>query len=477
MPKTPKFSDAIPLDEMFFFKLLKDSISLSIEEKANVLRHMPILSLEQVTAMCDTFDEERDKFKKLAQNHPTDIERLTKNAASEWQIVAQEFEIPELGHGSSECLNPRKECGVSDEEQVDRDNYRLARSLSSPSDGDEEEEVQESSPLQLTLEGLVRTPYEIIEELNAVVVGQQEAKKRLASVLYYKLRARNHLLTDPENSEHLMLREEPILMAGPTGTGKSHLVKSAAKAADLDTVITVDASTVVPSGIVGTTISDIGRMIYDRVGRNQKLAEHAVVHLDEFDKLLLKESGLSGVLNEFLILLEGNVPLRIEPDKNDSYRYPTELDTRNMLFILSGSFGIHFERQRTKSIGFIEQPKVKEELNQSQLKDFELPAELRGRIGQIITLEPLSVDALVKVFYQSPTSPLKKLSAQLGLVNCELEVKENAVIALAEQSLEQELGARGLFQAFNNLPIVQHIRMLAPEAERQIFVIERDDIT
>ena len=89
-------------------------------------------------------------------------------------------------------------------------------------------------------------------------------------------------------------------------------------------------------------------------------------------------------------------------------------------------------------------------------------AELRGRIGNIINLEPLNTEQLVNILQKAPHSPLVRLQREMALFDCEVFIDEDLLYHLAEESLQSGLGARGLYQAFNMLPPVKDLRLIAP---------------
>lgn len=331
----------------------------------------------------------------------------------------------------------------------------------------------------------IELPADIVGRLKKTVIGQDEALEKLATTLYYHKLARMHTLSNTKKTNtpsDLTISEQPqkfnqlpIFLMGGTGTGKTHLIKSITEQYNIDCVV-FDASTFVPTGIVGTSLDTLGRVIYEKAKENTQRAEHMVVFLDEFDKLFLNKDNHNnrlGVAVQLLTMLEGSMPMPVE-HHNKYYDYPTHIKTDKMLFILSGSFNIQQNDQKRQPIGFHSPTNANRPHHQLSMTELGLPDEMAGRMGQVIALNTLSDDDYLHILYQSPSSPYIVLQNQLKLTKCTVALPEEVAKTLIadNQSALKTFGSRGLYQAFNQLPCITRIMLEATKASDQHFVIE-----
>jgi len=435
-----KFNELIDVDVNKFLNMLSVSISLDLSEKRRVFDSMPTLSLFQVNSLMNVFKDEQSQLKLLNKDHPEDVIKLIGQSRNDWDLLQQLYQLPAF-------TVPKYLSKVSGKFQPSKN-------------------IHQREPLLPRF-----SPSELVSIASKHIIGQSHAVKILASALYYhdfqaKKRASSKVL-----AENQQFRQAPILLSGGSGSGKTHILTTLTKLMDIPTVI-VDASTIVPAGIVGLSISSIGKRIIDNVNGDINKARFSIVVLDEFDKLLSNQSG-QGVLSQLLTLLGGTAPIFLDSDKerDSNVQYPKQLDCNKVLFILAGSFSLQTQQATKKGIGFCTNPTKESTVNQAFLAETDLSPELRGRIGKTITLNSANNAELKRIFYQSPTSPFISINQQLGLIGCKLNIREKTLMKLLNNSQCKMLGARGLFQQFLALPNLEKILFDAPNKQGKAFFI------
>ncbi|MFZ4859315.1 MAG: AAA family ATPase [Desulfuromonadaceae bacterium] len=188
---------------------------------------------------------------------------------------------------------------------------------------------------------------------------------------------------------------------------------------------------------------------------NQQLAEHAVVLIDEFDKLLTSQHG-PAVVHQLLRILEGG-EIRITTGRWDSVQERTStknLKTHNMLFILGGAFQSFFDLQNKHGVGFssVNQEKRRRELTLDELSLQGFPKELVGRVTKIVSLNPLGEDDFYQILCDSKSSPLLTFNQLMEAQGSTLNISDREIRAIAQVAAKSGLGARGIKHAlYNNL--------------------------
>lgn len=257
------------------------------------------------------------------------------------------------------------------------------------------------------------SPQMIIEHLDRFVISQDEAKKDIALAIYY------HKLRMEMPTQALHHSNGPVMLIGQTGTGKTYTVQKACEFVDA-VFVHVDVSSMVPEGIVGFSINDIGVEILQKAGKNMKKAKYAVVFLDEVDKLFNSQSKASiEVSNQLLRLLEGTT-LKID-DKTGGIaadKHKVEFDTSNIQFILGGAFQWIYESKSSKkeSVGFAQKTFIKEKNSEITLEDLyesAIPKEILGRMNTIVNLQSLSLQDYYKILKESQNSPLREYISKI----------------------------------------------------------------
>lgn len=319
------------------------------------------------------------------------------------------------------------------------------------------------------LHGPLPTPRKIKEHLDQYVIGQQLAKEILAVAVYnhYK-RLRHESSTDGGQLDSgVEIGKSNILLIGPSGTGKTLLASTLAKIVGVPFVV-ADATTLTQAGYVGDDVENILVRLLDVADGNVGKAEWGIVYLDEVDKIArspeqqtgTRDVSGEGVQQALLRLVEGaqvKVPCKGRRNKDGS---DTLVDTRNILFIAGGAFpGMekHVEKRLQPvrgSIGFhaeVHNPDVKPSLEQllhetqpDDLRKFGLIPEFIGRFPVLAPLQPLDVETLIQVLTEPKNALVKQYQQLFAYEGVELELTQDALVAIAEQAIARNTGARGL---------------------------------
>lgn len=314
----------------------------------------------------------------------------------------------------------------------------------------------------------VPTPKEIVEHLDKHVIGQERAKKTLAVAIYnhYKRVVSNLYGASPNDElDDVMIEKSNILLTGHTGTGKTYMVKTIAKAMGIPCYI-ADATKLTESGYVGDDVESIVVGLLQECDYNVELAQIGIICADEIDKIGRKSDNPSitrdvsgeGVQQSLLKIVEGSV-VGVPP--NGGRKHPEQkliyVDTTNILFIGMGAFDgldkIVERRLNTKTVGFNSAAANDNEDTHSNplaevmsedLRRFGLIPELIGRFPVVTYTDDLSKEDLVRILVE-PQNSLTKQYRKLFLIDgVDLEFDEEALDAIAEKALELKIGARGL---------------------------------
>lgn len=308
------------------------------------------------------------------------------------------------------------------------------------------------------------TPSKIKAMLDKHIIGQDETKKVISVAVYNHYRR----LLSPELGEHLdgdlrdvKIEKSNILLAGPTGCGKTLFAKTIAEMLDVPFAI-ADATTLTEAGYVGEDVENIVRYLWNNAGMDKTRTEMGIVYLDECDKIASKTQNTSitrdvsgeGVQQALLKIVEGTI-CRFPPE--GGRKHPecplVEIDTSNILFIAGGAFvgldDIIKRRHGGSVIGFgSEELADKEESNNDILPEdlisFGLIPELVGRFPVVTKMKELTEDQLLHVLTEPKnaiTKQYRKLLAQNGI---RLEFKEEALRKIAKSAMDRKTGARGL---------------------------------
>jgi len=304
----------------------------------------------------------------------------------------------------------------------------------------------------------IPAPHIIKEKLDDYIVGQDFAKKVISVAVYnhYKRVATNTM-------DEIEIEKSNMLMIGPTGSGKTFLVKTLAKILQVPLAIT-DATSLTEAGYIGDDVESVLSKLLAAADNDVEKAEHGIVFIDEIDKIAKKQSttnrDVSGesVQQGLLKLLEGSqVEVPVGATNKNAMVPMTTIDTKNILFICGGAFpkleGILKKRLTKQSnIGFggelkdryDNDPDLLSKVTVEDLREYGMIPEFLGRLPIIYALRELDKEALIRVLVEPKNAIVKQYQKLLALDEVNLLFDEEAYEAIAERAIEKKMGARAL---------------------------------
>ncbi len=305
----------------------------------------------------------------------------------------------------------------------------------------------------------IPAPHKIKAELDEYVVGQEYAKKVMAVAVY------NHYkrVASGEKAGDIEIEKSNMLMIGPTGSGKTYMVKTLARLLDVPLAIT-DATSLTEAGYIGDDIESVVSKLLAAADNDVEKAERGIIFIDEIDKLAKKKNtnqrDVSGesVQQGMLKLLEGaEVEVPVGASSKNAMVPMTMVNTKNILFICGGAFPdldkiIKERLNKSSSMGFMADLKDKYDKEENilmkacveDLKNFGMIPEFLGRLPILFSLEALDEEMLVRILRDPKNAITKQYEKLLALDEVKLTFTEEALYAIAKEAKSRELGARAL---------------------------------
>lgn len=309
----------------------------------------------------------------------------------------------------------------------------------------------------------IPAPHQIKAQLDQYVIGQEQAKKVMSVAVYNHYKRALVDWRKEAKEDGVVIEKSNILMIGPTGSGKTYLVKTLAKLLDVPLAI-ADATSLTEAGYIGDDIESVVSKLLAAADNEVEKAERGIIFIDEIDKIAKKKEthtrDVSGesVQQELLKLLEGSVvEVPVGANQKNAMTPTATVNTDNILFICGGAFpeleNIIKERLTNKSsIGFNSALKDEFEndddilkyVTNDDLRAFGMIPEFLGRLPVTVTLKSLSEDMLVRILKEPRNAILKQYEKLLAMDEVKLVFEDDALSWIAQEAIKRKTGARAL---------------------------------
>lgn len=374
-----------------------------------------------------------------------------------------------------------EEIGNFDIEKIETEHYDIVYPTESYYKYLEQKEVEceKSESKTKVKEVKLLTPKEIVTELDKTIIGQTDAKKTVATEVY------KHLLKINSPETMRTVKKNNIILLGDSGTGKTFICENACKLVGLPYRI-VDVSSLSDSGFVGASCTDFLTDLYRECDYNTDNMKHAIVVLDEIDKLVSEPNATKNmskdVSSELLKIVEGSV-VTFKSGISD-----ISIDTSEMLFIGCGAFdGIEktisnrMELNKSNGIGFnarveskqeIDKDKIRENVSKEDMISYGLMRELIGRFPIMVSLNSLKEDDLINILRNANSGVVGEYKTIFKTIGKELIVEDDTYNYIASKSIKDKTGARALRGTF--AMVMNELMYNAPSEKKKKYTIDKE---
>ncbi len=332
-----------------------------------------------------------------------------------------------------------------------------SNTIQKPKKAKKKKKKKKQEETTLTLKN-IPAPHQIKASLDEYVIGQDYAKKVMSVAVY------NHYKRVITNTmDEIEIDKSNMLMIGPTGSGKTYLVKTLARLLNVPLAI-CDATSLTEAGYIGDDVESVLSKLLANADNDVEKAERGIIFIDEIDKIAKKKNTTSrdvsgeSVQQALLKLLEGSeVEVPVGASSKNAMVPTTMMDTRNILFICGGAFPdldqiIKQRMKKQTSIGFRAELKDKYDNEENilqyvtieDIRKFGMIPEFIGRLPILFTLKPLSKEMLVDILKEPKNAIIKQYQKLLALDEVDLQFEDGALTAIAEKAMEKDTGARAL---------------------------------